>query len=93
MSSAVHPISVMMMCNCLSLCHRNVISAPQAASKKGWCLLDLEAMVAGHANEKLWMPDGLHPSDFVLKEYANMALNTLYQAKGWEASLLSSTPN
>jgi hypothetical protein len=41
-------------------------------------------MLSGHANEKLWMPDGLHPSDFVLKEYGNIVLNTLFQAKQWE---------
>mmetsp|Transcript_5815 Transcript_5815/g.14130 ORF Transcript_5815/g.14130 Transcript_5815/m.14130 type:complete len:283 (-) Transcript_5815:195-1043(-) len=56
----------------------------EAASRKGWCLLDFDQMVEGHANERLWVPDGLHPGGFVMMQYANVVLNTLYQAKQWE---------
>ena len=56
----------------------------QAAIKKDWVLLDMELMLAGRANELQWMPDGLHPNDFALKEYGNVVLNVLYQAKKWK---------
>ena len=49
----------------------------------------MERMLSGHANERLWMPDGLHPSDFVLKEYGNLVLNTLYQANQWKVPHVS----
>jgi len=55
----------------------------QAAAEKGWCLLDMDLLTSGKTNERAWLPDGLHPSNFVMREYANLALNTLYQVTKW----------
>eukprot|EP00193_Tetraselmis_chui_P005556 CAMPEP_0177755474 /NCGR_PEP_ID=MMETSP0491_2-20121128/2585_1 /TAXON_ID=63592 /ORGANISM="Tetraselmis chuii, Strain PLY429" /LENGTH=319 /DNA_ID=CAMNT_0019270973 /DNA_START=56 /DNA_END=1012 /DNA_ORIENTATION=+ len=47
----------------------------EAAAEKGWCLIDLDLLTSGKTNEQQWMPDGLHPSNFVMREYGNLALN------------------
>eukprot|EP00873_Tetraselmis_striata_P011382 jgi/Tetstr1/431646/TSEL_021176.t1 len=71
----------------------NVVAALNAAGRfvakeKGLCLLDWDLMFQGRSNDAEWVPDGLHPSPKVSREFLNLAINAMMHHKGMHHGLL-----